>query len=137
DQHTFGHIPPKNRLPEMDARYLENILARLMEMDNRPLTEARAYENRLVGCCRDFALLACSILRHQGTPARLRHGFGNYFAPGYWMDHVIVEFWNGPRWQRFDAQMPSNSKFNVLDMPVVPFITGGSAWQMVRREAAD
>ncbi len=140
-QYVFGYQPPKERLREIDTRYVESMLARIVEMDNRPLAEARAYENRFVGCCRDFSLLACAILRHQGTPARLRHGFGSYFIPGYWMDHVIVEYWNERRWQRFDAQVPAADGFDVLDMPVdmpsAPFVTGGRAWQMIRSEGAD
>jgi hypothetical protein len=139
DQHTFGYVPPPDRLPEIDTRAMERILARLMEMDDRPLSEPRAFENRLVGCCRDFALLACAILRYQGRPARLRYGFANYFSAGYWGDHVVVETWNGDRWQRFDPELPASDRwgFDVLDMPVVPFATGGRAWQMCRNEGAD
>jgi hypothetical protein len=139
DQYVFGYCPPPERMPEIDTRYMEAILGRLMEMDDRPLTEARAYENRLVGCCRDFALIACSILRHQGVPARLRYGFSGYFDPGYWGDHVVVEVWNGTRWQRFDPELPPafSSEFSVLDMPESVFATGGRAWQMCRDEGAD
>jgi hypothetical protein len=139
DQHIYGYQPPQDRMPEIDTRYMERMLARLIEMDNRPLTESRAYENRLVGCCRDFSLLACSILRNQGTPARSRYGFAAYFIPDYWMDHVIVEVWNGTRWQRFDPRIPASRDwgFDVLDMPDKSFITGGRAWQMIRSEGAD
>lgn len=139
DQHVFGYVPPKDRLPEIDTRYMEQMLARLMEMDDRPLNEPRAFENRLVGCCRDFALLACAILRHQGRPTRLRYGFATYFSPGYWGDHVVVETWNGERWQRFDPQIPASDHwgFDVLDMPQASFVTGGRAWQLCRNEGAD
>jgi hypothetical protein len=136
-EYTYGYRPPKERLSEIDTRYMEAMLGRIIRMDDRPLTEARAYEDRLVGCCRDFSLLACAILRHQGTPARLRHGFGGYFTPGYWGDHVVVEYWNGTRWQRFDAQMPPREAFDMLDMPKAPYATGGRAWQMIRNEGAD
>src|SRR5690606_4666520 len=100
---------------------------------------SRAFENRLVGCCRDFALLTCAILRYQGRPARLRYGFAAYFSAGYWGDHVVVETWNGDRWQRFDPQIPASDHwgFDVLDMPQASFATGGRAWQMCRNEGAD
>jgi hypothetical protein len=139
DQYIYGYVPPSERMPEIDTRYMEAMLARLIEMDNRPLSEPRAYEHRLVGCCRDFSLLACAILRHQGTPARLRYGFSGYFDPGYWGDHVVVEAWNGTRWQRFDPELPPafSKEFSVLDMPDHVFATGGRAWQMCRDEGAD
>jgi len=58
DQHLFGYCPPPERVREIDTRYLDQILARLTELDLRPLSELRPYEKRLVGCCRDFALVA-------------------------------------------------------------------------------
>jgi hypothetical protein len=138
-QHFFGYCPPPERMPEIDTRYTEAILARLMEMNSRPLTEARAYEHRLVGCCRDFSLLACAILRQQGVPARLRIGFAGYFEAGYWGDHVIVEVWEGARWRRFDPQVAGwyDAPFDLLDMPEAAFATAGRAWQMCRTEGAD
>jgi hypothetical protein len=139
DQYTYGYCPPTERLGEVDTRYLEAMLGRLIEMDRRPLTEPRAFENRLVGCCRDFALVACAILRHQGTPARLRFGFAGYFFPGYWVDHVIVETWDGTRWRRFDPEIPATKPpgFDVLDMPEGQFESGGRAWQMYHDESVD
>jgi len=94
---------------------------------------------RLIGCCRNFSLLACAILRHQGRAARVRHGFGNYFVPEYWFDHVIVEVWEEERWCRFDPQLAldHNWGFNTLDMPADVFATGGRAWQLCRAEQAD
>ncbi|MFN8374360.1 MAG: transglutaminase-like domain-containing protein [Anaerolineae bacterium] len=82
------------------------MLARLLEMDARPLTETRAPENRIVGCCRDFSVLFCSMLRHFGIPARTRSGFANYFIKDYWMDHVVVEYWTGDHWQLVDSEIP-------------------------------
>lgn len=137
DKYFFGYEPPKDRLPEIDTRYLEAMLGRIVELDAYHLTKARDFDKRFVGCCRDFSLIACAILRNQGVPARLRHGFGNYFEPGYWGDHVVVEFWNGTRWHRFDPEVPHRDTFDVLDMPEFPFATGGRAWQMIRNEGAD
>lgn len=139
DQQYYGWEPPQERLPEINTRNMERILATLLEKDERPLTKSRAYANRLVGCCRDFSLLACAILRHQGKAARLRHGFASYFVPEYWIDHVVVEVWNGERWQRFDPELPTQKDwgFDTLDMPDAPFLTGGRAWQLCRSGEVD
>lgn len=137
--YMYGWNIPKERFTEINTRSVERILATLMEKDARPLSEPRAFENRLIGCCRDFSLLTCAILRHQGRAARLRYGFGNYFVPEYWFDHVIVEVWNGDRWQRFDPQLSPQREwgFNLIDMPDGVFATGGRAWQICRNGEAD
>jgi hypothetical protein len=139
DEAKYGYAPPKERREEVDLRYLEAMLARLQELNDCSLGEPRAYANRLVGCCRDFSLIACAILRHQGVPARLRYGFAGYFAPGWWIDHVIVETWDDGRWRRFDPEIAGSEAFDfdTLDLPDGAFSTGGRAWQMVRQEGAD
>lgn len=45
----------QERLSEIDTRYVEKMLARIIELDDRPLTEPRPPERRLLGCCRDAA----------------------------------------------------------------------------------
>lgn len=139
DEQFLGWKVPPERMGEIDTRQIEKMLERIIQMDASPLTKSRAYEKRLVGCCRDFSLLACAALREQGIPARLRYGFAGYFEAGYWVDHVVVEMWNGERWQRFDPELPPSEKwgFNTLDMPENVFTTGGRAWQMCREEGAD
>lgn len=138
-EHIYGFRPPQERLPEIDTRSTQAILERILELDDRPLTEPRDYDKRFIGCCRDFSLLTVAILRHQGRAARSRYGFASYFVKGYWFDHVVVEVWEEGRWRRFDPQIPVEAglDFNVLDMPAAPFVTGGRAWQMVRAEGAD
>lgn len=138
-ERRFGYRPPPERLPEIDTRYLERMVERLLELDSRPLTEARSFEHRLVGCCRDFSLLACAILRQQGVPARLRYGCASYLYPDYWCDHVVVEAWLGARWQRFDPQLALSdaTPFDLLDLPAAAFVTGGRAWLLCRHEGAD
>jgi hypothetical protein len=135
----FGYCPPPERMQETNTRYMELILARLLQMGNRPLGEERAFEHRLVGCCRDNALLACAMLRHQGREARLRYGFAGYLVPQYWVDHVLVEVWNEARWQCFDPGIPSleHVGLDVLDLSEPAFVAGGRAWQLCRRDGAD
>jgi len=47
---------------------VSKMLACLVELDDRLLTEARPPEKRLIGCCHDFASLFCAMARHQGIP---------------------------------------------------------------------
>jgi Transglutaminase-like superfamily len=138
-QRRYGWVPPKERLIEINTRWLEQIVAALLKKDKRPLIEGRAYEQRLIGCCRDFALVACAILRHQGKPARLRYGFASYLVTDYWIDHVIVELWNGQRWQPFEPRSTARGQCSIdlLNLPSEAFVAGGRAWQMCRNEGAD
>ncbi len=139
DLHLVGGSIPYERLCEIDTRYAPRILARLLEMDARPLAETRAPSERFVGCCRDFSLLFCSMLRHLGIPARTRSGFADYFVKDYYMDHVVVEYWNGTGWQLVDSQIPNlpHWGFDVMDVPRNRFIVGGLAWRMCRQGQAD
>ena len=74
DEHILGWTPPKERLPEIDARRGgPAMLARLRMLDSRPLTEPRPPERRILGCCRDLTVLLCAMARH-GDPARARIG---------------------------------------------------------------
>ena len=141
----YGLKLPEVRQGEVQLRTLPRRLARTLELDDRPLTESRPLEKRLVGNCRDFSLLLVSILRHQGVPARARCGFGAYFIPNHYEDHWVAEYWNETqaRWVLVDAQLDEiqckalKIPFDPLDVPRDQFIVGGGAWQMCRREGAD
>jgi hypothetical protein len=139
DRHLVGGTIPFERVCEIDTRYVSHILTRILEMDNRLLPMTRAPENRFVGCCRDFSMLFCSMLRHFGIPARTRWGFATYFEQGYFGDHVIVEYWNGAGWQLVDPQLPLEGKWgiDVTDVPRDQFIVAGLGWQMIRKGEAD
>ena len=137
------HGAAPDRMGEIDCRYLRAMLDRILELDERPLREARPVEKRLVGCCRDFTVLTVSILRHKGIPARARYGTGAYFEAGYFHDHVIVEYWDGKRWVGVDSQLRSedirhwNISFDPLDVPDDQFLRAGKGWLMCRSGAAD
>jgi len=139
---------PKRRLREVNLRYVDLMISRLLEMDGRPLTTPRPIENRIIGCCRDFATLFTSMARHNGIPARIRVGFANYFAfapARYWIDHTIAEFWDPQResWRLIDPEQSdalvreNHLDFDPSDVPWGRFIVGGRAWEMCRREEAD
>ncbi len=139
---------PKRRFREVNLRYVDEMLARLLELDPRPLTQPRRLDRRLIGCCRDFATLFTSMARHKGIPSRIRVGFANYFAfapAPHWIDHTIAERWEGPRtgWKLVDPeQSPQLARENRLhfdptDVPWGRFISGGQAWTRCRTRTAD
>ncbi|MGD9093019.1 MAG: hypothetical protein PVF74_09220 [Anaerolineales bacterium] len=129
----------------VQIRPVSEKLARIWEKDNQPLSEIRPLEGRQAGNCRDFSLLLCAILYHQGVSARARCGFGVYFLPDHFEDHWICEYWNDDqeRWVMVDSQLDSfqrqalDIQFDPLDVPHDQFISAGRAWQMCRYEGAD
>jgi hypothetical protein len=141
----YGLNTPPERMGELQLRSLPRRLARTMELDSSPLTEARALEKKLLGNCRDHSLLLAALLRHQGIPARARCGFGAYFMPDHFEDHWVTEYWNRgqSRWVFVDAQLDTlqcdvlKVKFDTLDVPRDQFIVGGKAWQMCRSGEQD
>jgi hypothetical protein len=99
-------------------------------------------EARLIGNCRDHSVLYTALLRAAGIPARARCGFGRYFEPGKWIDHWVVERWNGERWVITDPQLDELQReklrisFDPLDLPDGEFRSGGEAW-LACREGED
>jgi len=141
----YGLTLSEERKQEVELRTMVRRLARTLELDDRPLTESRSLEKRLVGNCRDFSTLLCAILRHQGVPARARCGFAAYFMPNHFEDHWVCEYWKADerRWVMVDAQLDAFQRdalqiqFNTLDLPAGQFLTGGCAWLMCRAGQAD
>ena len=131
---------------------MSDLLRKILEFDSRSLTIARLPENRLIACCREFATLACAIMRTKGIPARSRCGFAVYLGwKGSLEDHWIVEYWNGDRWVMNDPQVDpfqlsqlmgwGYNKLSIQSELSVPnphdltdndFIIAGKAWQMCR-----
>ena len=87
-----GVTPHAGSGDDAESRTVRELLRRVLARDGRPLAAARAPERRFIGTCRDYALLVCSVLRHQGIPARLRVGFADYFVPGFHEDHWLCEY---------------------------------------------
>lgn len=143
----YGCEVTAEREREIDTRYVERMLERIQKLDPRPLTELRMPAKRLVGCCRDFATLLCSILRHRGIPARTRVGFATYIdlGPDFYPDHVVVEYWDDSkqRWCMVDPQMDAllielnRIDFDVTDMPAGAFLVGAQSWQLYRAGKAN
>ena len=142
---AYGLALSPERQEEVQLRWVERQLERIFELDQRPLSEARPIERKLVGNCRDYSTLLASFLRHQGVPARARCGFGAYFEPGKFEDHWVCEYWNAEQrsWVLVDAQLDVLQReklgigFDPLDVPRNAFIVGGDAWRMCREGRAD
>jgi hypothetical protein len=141
----YGMQLSKEREGEVQWRSVVPRLARVRELDDRPLTMARLPDKCVVGNCRDYATLLTAILRHQDVPARARCGFGVYFVPNHYEDHWVTEYWNAAqkRWVLVDAQLDQlmlealKIRFDPLDVPRNQFIVAGQAWQMCRSGQAN
>ena len=146
----YGVKLAEERQAEVQIRSVRRKLARLLELDDRPLKEPRALKKRLVCNCRDFSLLLAAMLQHQGIAARARCGFGTYFMPNHYEDHWMTEYWlsdstlpTGGRWVQVDAQLDAfqqevlGIQFNTLDMPAGQFVLAGEAWELCRAGKAN
>jgi len=141
----YGIKLTPEREREAQLRHVARMLARIRELDPRPLTSARPPDRRLVANCRDHSVLLVALLRQQGIPARARCGFATYFQMGHHEDHWVCEVWAAEkgRWVRVDAQLDAtqrviyNVHFNPLDVPPDHFLSAGRAWQLCRGGQAD
>ena len=141
----YGFNIPDERKNDIHIRPVEEMLDRLLAIDNQPLTVARPVEKRLVSRCRTFLLFLLSTLRAKGIPARARCGFGAYFNPGYFEDHWVCEYWHAAekRWVLVDTQLDEvwreklKIDFDILDVPRDRFLVAGDAWAKCRAGEAD
>jgi hypothetical protein len=139
-----GHdLPPETR-HEINARWLEDIVAADQRRHPRPLAEPRAVVDRVQGCCRDHSLFCVGALRSHGIAARTRVGFAGYFVDGWHHDHVVVEAWLDGRWVRFDSELDGPRPALPTPMDIGPcstegtgFITAAEAWLGYRRGQID
>lgn len=95
------------RVSEVDTRYADDMLALINAPAPIEAGKERPAADRMVGCCRDWAVLLVSLARHKGIPARMRVGFASYFADGWWIDHSVAEIWDveKARWRLIDAEI--------------------------------
>lgn len=141
----YGVDAPRERLQELNLRFVERILDRALELDSRPWTEPRPPDRRVIVCCRDFSVVLCALLRHKGVPARARCGFATYFGPDHYEDHWVCEHWSEAegRWIATDAQLDALQRhqlgvgFDTLDLTAEQFVNGGRAWARCRSGDAD
>jgi len=139
-----GIDSPPERRADLQLRHVSRMLERILALDPRPLGEPRPPERRLVGNCRDAAVLLCAMLRHQGRPARARAGFATYLASAFFTDHWACEHWEPDerRWVAVDPGLPRDAVrgafgFGTLDLPPDRFVVAPRAWWACRRGEAD
>jgi hypothetical protein len=131
-----------DRLADQQVRSMRDVVVRVVDLYDAPLTEERPPAERMVGVCRHFATLHVALLRRAGVPARARVGFARYFEDG-WVDHWVTEWWDGERWVMTDAQIGPVAAgalrltFDPADMPPGEFLTAGDAWLRCRAGAED
>jgi len=142
---AYGFKVPEPRKAESHIRAADRILDQILAIDDRSLSTARPPEKRVVGVCHHFALLMTAMLRAKGIPARYRCGFGAFFNPPYFEDHVLCEYWNSgeARWIQVDPQLDAvwsgalKFKFDPLDVPRDQFLQTTDAWTRCRGGKAD
>jgi Transglutaminase-like superfamily len=137
---------PAERIAEIDTRYADLMLDRVLGRGTPYLGRERAPADRIVGCCRDATVLFLALARHKGIPARARVGFSAYFHPGWLIDHVVAEVWDERegRWRLVDGEMDAGWTPEVngrtvdwLDLTDDQFVTGPRAWQAARAGESD
>jgi hypothetical protein len=141
----YGCELSEERQQAIHIRPIEEVIDGIFALDERPLSVARPPERRLAGRCHHYARLLVAMLRAKGVPARLRCGFGAYFAPDSFEDHVVCEYWNDDdsRWVLVDAQLDGvfrerlGFKYDHLDVPRDQFIVAAEAWDRCRTGSAN
>jgi hypothetical protein len=142
---AYGVTVPPARDNEAHTRRVESMLEQILALDDRPLPALRAPEKRLFGVCGQFTSLLVAMLRAKGIPARERAGFGAYFNPPYFEEHVVCEYWNADdgRWVLLDTQFDETWRAQLkiqhdpFDVPRDRFLTAGDAWDLCRSGKAD
>jgi hypothetical protein len=142
---AYGVTMTPQQRETVHLRRAEHLLAEIVRRDGRPLGEAREPAARVATNCRGFTVLAVTLLRAAGVPARARCGFGAYFRRGWFEDHWVVEWWDAAqdRWRLMDAQIDEVQRarlgigFDLTDVPRDEFLVAGDAWARCRSGAGD
>lgn len=137
-----GEQLPEQSRGDVNARWLEQILAVDQTRHPMPLDVPRASTERVQGCCRDHTLFCVGALRQRGRTARSRVGFAGYFEDGFHHDHVIVEVLEGARWRRFDPELDGTSDavpdhLDIAAGPDSPLQTAAEAYRLMRAGEID
>jgi hypothetical protein len=141
----YGARLSPERAADIHLRTPRAMLARILELDPRPLAEPRPPEKRLAARCGNFTMLLVAFLREKGIRARARAGFGAYFNPPYFEDHWVAEYWKADegRWALADTQFDEvwrekmRIRHDILDVPREQFLVAGEAWRRCRAGEAD
>jgi hypothetical protein len=140
---AYGVDLPEDRANDVQIRPASGIVECALQLDPRPLVERREPPLRFAGNCRHFSTLTVALLRRAGVPSRARCGFAGYFEAGKWVDHWVVEHWDGARWVMLDAQIDELQRratglpADPTDLPPGMFLPAGEAWLRCRSGELD
>ena len=140
---ALGFGVPEAAEGDRDLRKVSKLLDAALARDPRPLAAQRSVAAYLYGTCHDFALIAASVLRAHGVPARLRVGFAGYFLSGKWEDHWVCECRTAEGWSLLDAQLGQRARaalgvdFPPDDVPRARFLTAPEMWRAIRSGRVD
>ncbi|HYA67995.1 MAG TPA: transglutaminase domain-containing protein, partial [Acidimicrobiales bacterium] len=123
-------LPPE-RFEDMKRTGAVPVLDGILDLDANSLETKRPVERCMVGFCYHFALLHCAFLRAKHVPCRTRCGFASYFRTGRWIDHWVVEYWDGEHWRVHDTQLGRDA------LSAEAFQDGPAAWGRCRVGAGD
>ncbi|MDR7855020.1 transglutaminase-like domain-containing protein [Tissierella sp.] len=123
--------------------WIRSVEEKLIFLNNRGynhVLDKKRIEDKILGICRDFSVMAAAFCIEAGIPARARCGFATYFDRGKYIDHWVLEYWNEDerRWVLVDPQLDDFQRkrldisFNTLDVNDKYFITAPRAWLMCR-----
>ena len=115
--------------------------------NHQKLSIGRKPDQKVLGACRDSALLLCSILRSRGIPARLRAGFNTYYNANFYLDGFCLQYFDFKlnRWRMVDPRTTKQTirsyqlsiNFNITDLSEQQFILAAKAWQLCRAGKAN
>jgi transglutaminase superfamily protein len=135
-------MPPSAACDRM-VRSVRDMLTRIAARGPAALAAPRPPADRFFGVCSHHALLATSILRAHGVPARVHVGFAGYFTPGHFEDHFVCEYWSDRAWRLLDAELGEQTAttfhvdFPPTDVPRERFLDAHTAWRRIRRGDLD
>jgi hypothetical protein len=139
---SYGVAMTDEQKQTVHLRKVSDLLGVIIGKDPRALDVAREPGERVATNCRGYTVLAVTMLRHAGVPARARCGFGAYFGPMK-EDHWVAEFHDGTRWRMLDAQFDEVNRrnfqidFDVTDVGADRFIVAADAWRRCREGRDD
>lgn len=109
-----------SRLAQVDLRTVSAMLDALDQIAHLPLEARRSPQQRIVGNCRDCAVLCCAALRAHGIPARVRYGFAHHFynRNERLHEHAVTEFAD-PDWKMVDCRLNSET-ISRYSVPLIP-----------------
>jgi len=128
------------RYAQVDLRTTEAMLDALVALSPEPLHVWRTPAQRILGNCRDTALLCASALRAGGVPARIRYGFSHHLyqrsAPLH--EHAVTEFHDG-EWKSIDCRVTSEllarHRIDLTPGQILPpglFLPALGLWKLCR-----